>query len=189
MKLYTAGHPIRFFLVPDDAEWPEGTDAVADVLGKSRLTDLAALASQYELPRDDALAWSRGERARIEADVLARDAERRERLEHLAADLEQRMAADGWDRERLAGLLAEVGLDLDRMMADQEGTARLFSEFVGVATRGGAGPDRRAVFPALAQVLRRHGYPEAATRLQSGVKRIERDLDELLAALSAASAP
>lgn len=187
MKLYTTGHPIRFFLVPADAPWPEGSDTVADVLGKPRSTELAALAARFELPRDEALAWSRGERARIEADVIAREASRHAATKQFAAELETRMSADGFDRERIAAMLGELGLDLDRLLADEEATARLFAEVVAVALLASDPAKRTTVLPAMSQVLRRHGYPDAAVKLQAGAKRIERDLDTFLDALKAAS--
>src|SRR5690606_35921888 len=120
------------FLVPDDAAWPAGEVTVIDVLGRPRSADLAALSRRFEVPREVALAWSRGERARVEAQVVAREAERQAGRKRLVAALERRTSAQGFDRDRVASLFEELGLDLDRLLADEEATADLFAEFVSV---------------------------------------------------------
>lgn len=185
MKLYTTGHPLRFFLVPDDAEWPPGSDTVADVLGEERSVDLAAFAPRYEVPRDVAMAWSRGERQRIEADMVAREAERVANKKLLSALLEKRLAADGFNRERIMRFFSELGLDPHRLLDDDEATATLFAEFVTVAMLAANPKKRDTVLPALKQVLRRHGHPDAAEKLDAGAKLIEREIDDLLAAMRA----
>ena len=189
MKLFTTGHPLRFFLVPDDAEWPAGEVTVIDVLGRPRSADLAALSRRFEVPREVALAWSRGERARAEAQVVAREAERQAGRKRLVAALERRTSAQGFDRDRVASLFEELGLDLDRLLADEEATADLFAEFVSVAMLAAVPEKRDVVLPALKQVLRRHGHPEASEKLDAATRAIDREIDAFLEALRASGGP
>src|SRR5690606_1857267 len=139
----------------EEAEWPPGDDSLEDVLGECRSVDLAAFAPRWEVPREVAMAWSRGERQRIEAEVVAREAERVSQNKFARALLERRLSAEDFDRERIADLFREIGLDLDRLLADDEATARLLSEFVSVSLLATDPKKRDTVLPALEQVLRR----------------------------------
>lgn len=188
--LWMSRRPTRWFVVPDDAPWPDGSDEVQDIGGSLRAVDLEALVAyrvSSQEARDTAERMTHALQAKLDA-RLAAAAERQaadpakppaEQVAELLQPLADRLAT----REAMAAFLGDLGLDLDRLeaaSADELGT--MARDILGPLVKAFEDPAaREGALDAMQGALRAHGMPEAAERLAAAPDEVRQALDALKA--------
>jgi len=149
MILWMTLAPTVYFLIPKDERWSAGEMAIRDVTGQERGVD-ADWVRQWRVERADAMAWSRGERVRIEALLADRRAERQQFVGVVNQIAEM-------DTAPLKAFLSAYGLDVDSEAWSEETQRTL------IAALGSEGE----LDVVILEALERAGLPDIAAVLRA----------------------
>lgn len=163
---------LRYFLVPADFAWPPGELVVADVRGVERRVDTAAITPFLATP-EEARRFSEGETARLNAEMDAR-IKPPPSFEELRGQIEALAAQAGGLDDRVTHALAELGMPLERVLANPEATITLWAEVMATVSLARDRAAKERLPSQLQALFIRHGYPETAQQLRTAPARLRK---------------